>query len=226
MSLSIRLSLLLLLNACYLAQYPVTPKVAEQAVFRVTWDEGYGTGWAVDKHHLVTAGHVCEEQSVAYVVWGHLRRFPATVVIWEKGGGLNDLCILHTEVALDSWLVLADQMPAVGDKVAYTGYPAGEFDTYPGIYLGDLDGKEEHWNDYTISAPSAPGASGSPVYTPEGVIGVLVRRRTDGGVLHDGSDGAAIISLDKLKDILDSVGVKYDRPPTVPEDPWTHESLP
>jgi hypothetical protein len=209
---------LLLLSNCYLKHYPLTPDIVRLATYKLSTPDYMGTAWAVDKHHLVTAGHMCEVEG-PFKVMRNYRYLPVTPIVWEYGTGVADLCVLYTPRDLDSWLIVAEKMPAVGDSTSYVGYPNGEYTESTGVYLGDLDGSEEHWNDAVFTAPCDHGASGSPVYTRNGVWGVLVRIRTDGGNVHPGSEGCVAISLDYLKSILDNAGVKYVTPPELPKDP-------
>lgn len=213
----LRLLLLLSLSACYLKHYPLTPAVVSGATYRAMTPEGGGTAWAVGKHHLVSAGHVCEMEG-PFRMESQFRRFYATPVLWWKDGeGLRDLCVLKTEIALDSWLILSSTMPKKGDKIGYVGYPNLDYGEFTGFYLGDLDGDENMNNDVS-TAPCAPGASGSAMYKEDGVWGVLVRLRTDGGYIHDPAEGCVAVRLDYLVDILNEAGVKYDVPPELQDD--------
>lgn len=215
-----RALLLAALSACYLCHYPLTPSIAKQASYKVFMaNGGQGTAWAVDAHHLLTAGHVCESISNAFVVVGDFRRFHAHAILWEQDeAGQHDLCVLETTATMDSHLIVADRMPRVKERVGYVGFPLGEYSESSGQYIGDLDGPDKHLNDDVFSAVCDHGASGSAVFHDGGVWGVLVRLRTDGGFVHDGTDGCVAIPLPAIKKILHDAGVSYDVPPTLPED--------
>lgn len=212
-------SLLLLLfvlssvSGCYQHRWPLNPDVVSYSTFKIYMGDGQGTAWAVDEHHLVTAGHVCERGGPGAVIMDGVRRYPAKPVLWNYGSGEHDVCVLRTEFTLSRPLIIAKSMPKVGDKVAFVGYPYGEYIRSSGTFLGDTDG-EESYNNAAFTAPCGPGASGSPVYTSKGVWGVLVRLRTDEiGLPMLPSDGCVAIELKELKAILDAADVDYDIPP-------------
>lgn len=214
---------LFLLGACYLGHYPVTAHAAEEASYKVFNDEAMGTAWAVDLHHLVTAGHVCEVFDDKFVIVSNLeRRFHAKSVISEysRTHGTVDLCVLETQVDLPNFLVVADEMPAVGAKIGYVGYPLGVWGAFEGKYLGDLDGPDEDFNDDAFSAPCDHGASGAAVFTERGVWGVLVRLQTQGGMLHPGTEGCVAIPLKPLRAILEDAHIKYTSTPPEPTTPF------
>lgn len=212
-----RVLFLLTLSACYLRSYPLTPSIVSQSTFKLMADEGGGTAWAVGPYHLVSAGHVCD-MTGPFRVEGTYRRFLATPVVWwHDGEGKRDVCVLKTSIKMDSWLIIASTLPEKGAKIGYVGYPMLQYGEFDGEYLGDLDGKDT-WNDYAFSAPCAPGASGSPVYSDKGVWGVLVRLRTDGGYIHPGDDGCVATGLPVLREILQEAGVNYNVPPEIMDD--------
>jgi hypothetical protein len=204
-------------NSCYLRHYPVTKEVAAQGVYLVTVpDYGTGTAWGVDKNHLVTAGHVCHGLNKGVVVYRNDKYIHGTIIGWEYDGELKDLCLIRTDMPVGS-LVISDRDPVPGEQVRYTGYPALEYYEGQGIYLGDTDGPHNNMNNATVNIPCAKGASGSPLYIDNGVWGVLVRLRTDGGVVHDGSDGCAAIPRAALVAFLNAYKVNYTMPPEPPD---------
>lgn len=211
--------LLLALCGCYLKHFPLHAGVAKQATYKVHTGDSQGTAWAVGPHHLVTAGHVCETMTADFVIATETRRFHAKPILWqysEAGDAENDLCVLETDAKLDSWLVVAERMPAKNERVGYVGYPLGHYYEGSGVYFGDVDGPG-HLNDDMFSAKCDHGASGSAVYHEGGVWGVLVRLRTDGDYVHSGEDGCIAIPLAPLKKILSDAGVRYDVPPELPQ---------
>lgn len=211
-----------LLTSCYRGRYPVTPSVAESSTYKIFNEDAMGTAWAIDRHHVVTAGHVCEQldHEKFMLVSSTERRIPAVMVESEmsKTNGLADLCVLETRAEVGEGLIIADRMPKVGDKVGYVGYPNGIHYVGEGKYEGDVDGPDEHYNDDATSAPCDHGASGSAMFTSRGVFGVLVRLRTDGGYVHPGEEGCVVIPLKELKSFLKDAGVKYETTPGEPDD--------
>jgi hypothetical protein len=191
-------------NGCYLP--PVTPATVESGTYQLLVSNGVGlfagTAWTIDEHHVVTAGHMCQGMEPDVVLSSGSRDIRGRIVEWEESDdGQRDLCLISTAATLPHPLTVADRMPAMGDRVDYVGYPNGVESRSEGKFLGDLDGTG-HLNDATFSAQCDHGASGSAVFTDRGVWGVLVRLRTDGNHLHDGSDGCAAIPLDVLDAFL------------------------
>ncbi len=158
---------------------------------------------------------MCEDVPETFVVYSGVKRFRAKSIAWESSQyiGLYDLCLLKTDFDLPSSLVIADRMPLVGEDIGYVGWPLGSKVVAHGKYLGDLDGPDEDSNNSAFSAPCDHGASGSAVFTSRGVWGVLVRLRTDGGKIHDPSEGCVAIPLKQLKEFLDDNKIDYASTP-------------
>ena len=204
---------------CYLQEYPVTAQVADSATFKLNTGDYLGTAWAVNDHYLVTAGHMCQDAG-DMVIQNGIHFYPANWVAFQYSeSGQDDLCVLHTPVTLDRHLVIADQMPGVGESIGFVGYPGGEYYVGKGRFLGDMDGDDTE-NDAAFSAPADHGASGSAMFTSRGVWGVLVRRRTDGGYIHPAADGGAAVDLTHLVRFLNEQSVDY----TVTPDPVTTDA--
>lgn len=164
--------------------------------------EWSGTAWIAratdDATQVITAGHVCLNDV----------EFPSALVTYTlvdtKGNETHaevvkraddpDLCLLRAMPGLGTPLPLAPADPRYGVEVGYVGAPfsiwgGGRVPLYYGHYAGaDM-----------ITAPTAPGASGSAVWSPAGVIGVLVR-------VHRGLNAATfIVSRAELVEFLDSI---------------------
>jgi hypothetical protein len=237
------------LSACYLKHYPITPQVAQNGTYEMFVDVGMlgtaqGTAWAVDEHHLVTAGHMCDEMAEVSVLKSTIseRRIRAKAVLWEMGpDGHTDLCLLKTEQKLDGPLVIAKHMPYIGQDVTFVGWPLGVSVVSEGKYIGDMDGPFFHLNDDVFTAPCDHGASGSAIFTDRGVWGVLVRVRTDNDAhnglmpgsngpdsigVHDGTDGCAAIALPELMSLLKDGEVDYTlTPDPLPPACYPNEQL-
>ncbi len=193
---------------------PMTPSAAEQGTYELFVDDSQGTGWAIDEHHLVTAGHMCTDgvgsKLAARTSTGF--QFQTEVVDYEMDGyedektPLKDACLLYSERPLAAPLPLAAEMPAVGTEAWFVGYPLGTYVKSVGTYLGDTDGVQK-WNDYTVSAPCDHGASGSAFFTDEGVFGVLVRVLVVGVDVRPGTDGCAATPLVDIKALLKRNGL-------------------
>lgn len=210
-------ALILLFSGCYLDHYPVTPPVAARGVYMLVAGDYQGTAWAVDPHHLVTAGHMCEDPDAHPYITNGVRNFPVSVVEWQDtADDTSDICVLEAPTRVNfTWpIIIADRMPRLGETAHYTGYPLGVWHEGTGKYLGDTDGPNSHSDDYTFDAACDHGASGSPVYTSRGVWGVLVRGRVAGA--QDGSDGCTATGRGHIIEILDELGVKYQLTPEAP----------
>jgi S1-C subfamily serine protease len=151
-------------------------------------DKGYavGTGFAVTKKHLVTAGHLCETAKDDLEFHGYLE-----VVFINNNGELSvhgnipkiikidkkrDLCLLElkghgiTPIPIMKYF---RRYAKIGDEVTAIGSPYGAFPTRTSGYISQLnwDGK------FIYSAPTAPGNSGGPVINNAGeLVGVSIMR--------------------------------------------------
>lgn len=133
---------------------------------------GSGTAWILkrtdDSVELMTAGHVCDTPGASFDLMGRdSKHYRAVVVSAAKE---PDLCILRAEPETPGMpLGLALNMPDYGDTVSYVGAPLGIWgDGMAPYYVGHYAGAD------LVSIPGFGGASGSAVWTKEGVIGVLV----------------------------------------------------
>lgn len=213
------LAALLSLSGCYLHQFPITLDIAEASTYRLESDTAQGTGWVVADHYVMTAGHMCWEARTLVLTSTTGRRLLGTPLVTDLSTG-SDLCIVKVAGPLAPPLVLADRMPKVGAKVAFVGWPMGHFVRSEGAYLGDLDHGQENMTDnsYAFSAQCDHGASGSAVYGAGGVFGVLVRVRTDGGRMHDGSDGCVVTPISDIRAMLKEADIDPALAPPQPSD--------
>lgn len=210
----------LALAACNLVPAPSTPvldtpvinaDIATAATFMILAPDGsQGTGWAAGARHVVTAGHVCDGGKGQYMaVSNDLQVFTVTPLVWEDLFYSHrppiDICVMGTEETLRVVLPLAPQMPYVGQRAEYVGFPSSIYKHSVGEYRGDIDGPEIFLSDYASTAPCAPGASGSAMFTEDGVYGVLVRLAVIGDQVLPGSMGCVASPLDQIVDVLDTI---------------------
>lgn len=190
---------------------PVAPATAEDSTYKMLTGNALGTAWAASDHYLITAGHMCDETDKYALVSSLGERFGATLVDYSQTYREDDtapvvpddICLIKTDRTLTSYLPLAGDMPSVGDAVYYVGYPKGEWAKSYGVYEGDLD--DEHWNDYSFSAPCDHGASGSAVLDASGhVWGVLVRVKVVDGEARPGVEGCVASPLSQIISILNN----------------------
>src|SRR5690606_3086635 len=137
------LLLALALTAC-VSRVPTLPKVAEDATYELHTPHGQCTAWAVDDHHLITAGHCCDDEGSYFAAQPGRSLLPVEVVMgvdvdYEAQAPV-DICLLKTEAFLPAPLALADKMPQPGDPVGFVGYPGGKWTHSKGVYVGDIDG--------------------------------------------------------------------------------------
>lgn len=141
-------------------------------------DIGSGTAWVAANDGLmaaiVTAGHVCAEDEPGTYSYSLVSQdnteWPAVKVAFPApDSGADDLCLLRAAGNLGPALRLADSMPGYNEEVAYVGAPLGLYgDGVAPMFYGNYAG-----GDF-VSIPTAPGASGSAIYSRDGVVGVLV----------------------------------------------------
>jgi S1-C subfamily serine protease len=210
-------------SGCHIGQYPLTPQIAEAGTYLVYNDRGSGTAWAVNAHQLVTAGHICEQMNDNVVLVSTTnRKFHGKIRVWDKSDGdyNQDLCLIDTSFTLPSPLNLAPEMPVVGQDIGYVGFPDGVYSAHTGVYQGDTDGPDNNEQNYSFSAWTNHGASGSALYDDRGVWGVLVRLKvTPEGEILTPEDGGVAIPLDVITSFLDDAGAKYTVTPLPIEKP-------
>lgn len=215
-------------SSCHVGEYPITPQVAEAGTYQMYNDQAMGTAWAVNSHELVTAGHMCEQMGDNVVmVSTNGRKFHGKIVLWEKSSSyMADLCLVKTDYTLQNPLNLAPEMPAIGQAIGYVGFPDGIYSEHTGIYQGDTDGPDYHEQDYSFSAWTNHGASGSALYDDRGVWGVLVRLKVnfDGTILTP-DDGGVAIPLETIEAFLDDAGADYTVTPKTIEKPMKFDSM-
>jgi S1-C subfamily serine protease len=81
-----------------------------------------GSGFVIDAHHIVTAGHVVEgSRSITVTIGGNPE--PTEIIGLDTSG---DVVLLHSDGAIPgSYIPLASDDPPVGDRVAAIGFPLG-----------------------------------------------------------------------------------------------------
>ena len=154
---------------------------------------GSGTIWKAGEGYGVTAGHVCVNDGPGISFFARTPsgfRVPVRVLKTnDPAKGEDDLCVMTGDLPGAS-LDRIGSPPAYGEPVFYSGAPRG-------VYFKDLQPSFEGiaLNPKYMAIGWAQGASGSPVYTRNGVVGVLV-----GG--YTGTDIAVYVPVDKLDTFL------------------------
>lgn len=175
-----------------------TPDWVSQSVFILEVEYagmplGSGTVWKVAEGLGVTAGHVCANDGPGVAFFARTpsgARIPVRVLKTnDPAKGEDDLCVMRGNFPGASLGRFGDA-PAYGDPVFYSGAPAG-------IYFSNLQASFQGiaLNPGFMSIAWAQGASGSPVYTRNGVVGVLVAG-------YRGTEIAVYVPADKLNTFL------------------------
>ena len=129
-----------------------------------------GTGFKIGEGLMLTAGHVCDTEGQDGFTFRAIGRwnkeYPVQVIKFSRD---PDLCLLQAKYVPGPWMNAIAESPAYATTLWYSGAPHSVFGdgTVPfarGYYIGG--------NKMMIAG--YPGASGSPVYNENGVVGVLV----------------------------------------------------
>jgi S1-C subfamily serine protease len=172
--------------------------VARRSVYLVVIQEGerrtpVGTAFAVDGGRLVTNAHVAAPLGAlppggpreAFVISTDAREPPRRVMAvtlhpsWQPGSVADDVALLAVDGAVTATLTFAsdDTIGALspGDTVAIFGFPAAftAVDRPHGSLMVNAL-REVRGRYLVVDIGVTPGASGSPVFTPDGlVVGVI-----------------------------------------------------
>lgn len=166
------LSIFLLLGACYKNISGKTPLQTLEAVVQVKeltpdGEVNTGTAWYYTDTRLVTAGHMCDDDTVYFIVQQDGTEGPAWR-LYDIDDGANDVCILETAVTSKSTIQLSPTPVKLWDTVYYWGYPANAL--YKGV--GTVS-KLNETGHIVVNVDGFFGASGSPVMNLRGeVIGM------------------------------------------------------
>ena len=133
-----------------------------------------GTGFAVDDHTLVTAGHVVTGSRELEISTYDGQTFTATATGTTT---VADLAIVKVEQSLTTLGVLADADPTVADAVTIVGYPrGGRLTTMSAVVIttDPADVNPDIGPAFGVTASLEPGMSGAPVVDSAGkVVGVI-----------------------------------------------------
>lgn len=153
---------------------------------------GTASGVMIDKHNVLTAGHVCKAGVGKSILtpFGSYTILKATFelidikrntytnvrIVSANNEWYNDVCIMHVPKGLKGTPVpISNKAPEPGDRAYNVAAPKGIFakgmvPMFSGYYLGVRKGAD----NYSIHA--AGGSSGSPIVNARGeLIGMIVR---------------------------------------------------
>lgn len=134
---------------------------------------GFGTGWFVDEHHVVTNSHVVEGggRFTGWTLDG--TSFDLTLVdrVDDYADSGVDVALLETEFSGPTLPVKDDPDLTQGQRLMHIGHP-GTMGFWI-MSIGDYVREEERSNNYLTTIPGAEGSSGSPVVDLDGdVVGM------------------------------------------------------
>jgi S1-C subfamily serine protease len=165
------------------AEYPATKgAIAKISTIGCDGSAFVGTGFAIDAHHIVTAGHVIEGSKSMTVTFGG-NPVPTQIVGLDASG---DVALLESDSLLPApYIPLGDSAPGVGERVAAIGFPLG----------GDL----------TITQGSV-SALGQSITVNNNQLAGLVQTDT---ALNPGNSGGPLVALDgTARGIVDALNTQ------------------
>lgn len=164
------------------------------------------TGWVIAPGYIATAGHCCDEEGEYSFIGTGGDEATGEVVFYEdksqEGKAPLDHCLLKANGPIAEPMPLAAEMPGDGQPVEFVGYPMGHLFHSKGQYVGDADGPYQHYNDYFATTPCDHGASGSAMYSADGVYGILVRLYFTGAEVWPGVAGCVASPLPQIEELL------------------------
>jgi hypothetical protein len=134
---------------------------------------GTGTGFFVTSTKIITNRHVINEGSKAVLISVDGEQFPIRGV--SAYDPILDVVLLETDVPFNKfdYLSTSSFLPNVGDTVIIIGNPWGRGPRTSSGRVTDIQEWEFIGKVIGYNAPTFPGNSGSPVFTPDGdVIGI------------------------------------------------------
>ncbi|MBL0886784.1 S1 family peptidase [Myceligenerans indicum] len=154
-----------------------------------------GSGFAIDKHTLITNKHVVADSSNLQVSTYDGRDIDVGTA---ATAALADLAIVRTRDALPSFPELAEADPEQGDDVTIIGYPSGgELTISSGLVIGSTrDPLNANLGEVLVTdAKVEPGSSGSAALDSQGrVIGVVYAKTAD--------DDSLLVPISTVREML------------------------
>ncbi len=195
-----------------------------QDLYSSMWDKGvvvilyqhkYGTGWWVEKRHIVTAAHVVSFQSNARVSIIHGDYESTGTVIYVNQ--LHDIAVIRVEREPQSayyiWS-LAKNDPEKALRIFVIGYPfelykivgdIRKMSTMPRVAQGIVAWTHPEQKIFEFQASTDTGNSGGPIVDENGNVVGVVSFALQGNVasLYYGT------SISAVKDALERLGIRY-----------------
>jgi S1-C subfamily serine protease len=158
---------------------------------------GQGSGFFINKEgDVITNYHVLQEANRAVIRTTDGRDYPIKKVLAEDTEG--DLIRVSVDISEEavSPLILATQLPEVGERVIVIGTPLGLDKTVSDGIVSAVRAMPKFGNIIQVTAPISPGSSGSPVINMKGeVIGIATFFLVAGQNLNFAIPGERIAKL-------------------------------
>ena len=151
------------------------------ASVRIVTDNGAsGSGLAIDKRHVLTAGHVCNGEDGVRVDFvdpdGKVVSVRGKVLKFEESDTApfdNDLGLIKLNDDAPAFVKAKLGKDVVGEEGYTIGAPRGLMPR--NIMVGIFGGRHEHIDVRALSGANQPGSSGSAVFNDKHeIVGVLV----------------------------------------------------
>lgn len=151
----------------------------------VATNEYISTGSGVIVNHIdektliLTAGHICKDNTVAMRVLDHYEKEYEVITFIRSNE--DDLCILVTDFISWPAIKVSNSQPEIGDKVYNIAAPMGIHApnmslSFEGHYQGQMRLKEEKHSLDIHSISGMGGSSGSPIFDKDWqIIGIVSR---------------------------------------------------
>jgi S1-C subfamily serine protease len=155
----------------------------------VATNEYVSTGSGIIVNHvdektlILTAGHICKDNTVAMKVLDHYEKEYQVITFIRSNE--DDLCILVTNFISWPAIKVSKSQPQIGDKVYNIAAPMGIHGpnmslSFEGHYQGQMRLKEEKHPLDIHSVSGMGGSSGSPIFNNKWeIIGIVSRGITD-----------------------------------------------
>jgi S1-C subfamily serine protease len=130
-----------------------------------------------EKTLVLTAGHICKDNTVAMRVLDHYEKEYEIITFIRSNE--DDLCILVTDFIAWPAIEVSDSQPEIGDKVYNIAAPMGIHApnmslSFEGHYQGQITLKEEKHALDIHSITGMGGSSGSPIFDSKWqIIGIV-----------------------------------------------------
>jgi S1-C subfamily serine protease len=172
--------------------YNTVAMIKFESIDKVSKDDSYvtGTAFAVDKNHLMTAGHVCRA-GVEEIILKNIDNFSVYIIFINPSESLtvvkdfkivsidleNDLCLIRKDSHGLLPVTFSSREVKIRDSVFTVGGPAGNFptETEGFVSLPSADFPSNGWKDRMVmSLDIFSGNSGGPIFDSNGnVIGLV-----------------------------------------------------